>query len=69
MNIAEIAALITNLGVATVYSLILLNWVIKKISRILDDISKTLAKIQTEIKEVKTFLYVRVRGDEHEIFP
>ena len=67
MNIAEIAALITNLGVATVYSLILLNWVIKKISRILDDISKTLAKIQTEIKEVKTFLYVR--GGEHEIFP
>ena len=82
MNFAEIAAMITNLGVATAYSVILLYWVIKKISRVLDEISQTLQSLGEDMKkqqeallehkealrEVRTLLYMS-RSGRHENLP
>ena len=81
MNFAEIVAMITNLGVATAYSVILLYFVIKKISRILEEISNTLRLVREDIqrqqemmeehrealREVRTLLYIR--GGRHETLP
>ena len=79
MTLAEIAAMITNLGVATVYSVVLLYWVIKKISKILEEISHTLRLVREDIqrqqemmeehrealREVRTLLYIRGGGHEN----
>ncbi len=52
MTLTQIVALIVNLGVATTYSLVLLYWVITKLSKVLDDMSKALRAIKKDLDDL-----------------